>query len=218
MIYLRKKFLAKWDVIREERYHEARSGVMSGVPEITIAEPAEVEVGSPQLRTWDITRGYGHGHIGHDSMGTIDLDSPSPTGRSFVIPPLNPSPNPDFSLFHGGSGPASNPPDHVASNPFINTSVGGAGANPYGTYGQANPYGMTGDPWATTTTTTTTGRMGSHSSTAQQQQQQPQLPPPPNSPGFWSDPASPSVRSRNPYRMSDVSMLSRGSGSPRGNS
>jgi len=188
---------------------------MSGVPEITIAGPSEAEVGSPQLRTWDITRGYGYGHAGHDSLGTVDLDSPSPTGRSFTIPPLNPNPNPnpDFSLFHGGSGPATNPPDHVASNPFINTSVGvsgvGTGANPYGTYGQANSDGMSGDPWAATTTMT---------QPPNQNQNQNQPPLSPKSPGFWSDPASPSARSRNPYRMSDVSMLSRASGSPRGTS
>ena len=159
---------------------------MTGVPEIVVAE-----AGSPQLRTWDITRAHAQGHGPHDSMGTIDLDSPSPTGRTFNIP------NPDFSLFHPSAPTtaAANPPDHVRSNPFIDTSAGSlsSGTNPYGTYG------MIGDPWAST------------GGTLQQAVS-------PKSSGIWSDPASPSAQSRNPYRASDISMLSRGSGSPRGHS
>jgi hypothetical protein len=160
---------------------------MTGVPEIVVAE-----AGSPQLRTWDITRAHAQGHGPRDSMGTMYPDSPSPTGHTFTIP------NPDLTHSHP-SAPATdtNPPDHVRSNPFID---GGAGAqsNPYGTYGQRNnSYGMTGDPWASIGGVT---------------------PASPKSPVIRSDPASPGALSRNPYRTSDLSMLSRGSGSPRGHS
>ena len=145
---------------------------LEDVPEIVVAEPV-----SPQLRTWDITRAHLQGHGPHDSMGTIDLDSPSPTGRGFNVP------NPN--LFQTTT---TQPPDHIGSNPFIEHN-----ANPHN-----NPYGtLSNDPWGGTVTGV-----------------QPLSP----SAGTWSDPASPSSRSRNPYRVSDVSMLSHGSRSPRSHS
>lgn len=148
-----------------------------GVPEIVVAEP-----GSPQLRPMDITRAHLQGHGLHDSLGTIDLDSPSPTGRAFNVP------KPDYFT----QTTATYPSDHIGANPFIDHGASiSANSNPYGA--------MPADPWGGTITGT--------------------QPLSPNSPhAVWSDPASPSSQSRNPYRASDLSMLSRGSRSPRSHS
>ena len=145
------------------------------------------EVGSPQLSTRDITRAHG----ANDSMGSMALDSPDPTRRSFQLP--------SSDYFQAGdlfptARSAVHPPDHITSNPFI---TAGGGAQSSGTYGQS-----TGIYIDTTDTWTGTGGMQ----------------PPSLSPQGWSDPASPSAREGSSYRLSDVSMLSRTSGSPRRNS